>query len=330
MVSKGTDTISIDDVRRITTDYEVVNKYLGINVVPSNINSILREDKNPSLCIFPYKDSLFFKDFGTNQSGNIYQLLSLYWNIPLNQVYRKIYNDFTSANYKSCCCKNKISKTIIKRKSNINIKVKIRNWKPWDIEYWSSYGISLKWLEYCDIFPISHIFLIHQNGEQLTISADKYAYVYIERKDNKVSLKIYQPYSTNFKWMSKHDASVWDLWTKIPEKGDKLIITSSRKDALCLWANTGIPSLSLQGEGYVPKEKVINQLKERYNKIYVFYDNDFKNKVNNGRNYGRILAEKFNLQQIEIPTEYKSKDPSDLYKNWGKEVFLNVINQLIN
>ena len=330
MVSKGTDTISIDDVRRVTTDYEVANKYLGINSVPSNINSILREDKNPSLCIFPYKDSLFFKDFGTNQSGNIYQLLSLYWNIPLNQVYRKIYNDFTSVNYKSCCCKNRITKTIIKKKSNIDIKVKIRDWKPWDIEYWSSYGISLKWLEYCDIFPISHIFLIHQNGEQLTISADKYAYVYIERKDNKVSLKIYQPYSTNFKWMSKHDASVWDLWTKIPEKGDKLIITSSRKDALCLWANTGIPSLSLQGEGYVPKEKVINQLKERYNKIYVFYDNDFKNKVNNGRNYGRILAEKFNLQQIEIPTEYKSKDPSDLYKNWGKEVFLNVINQLIN
>lgn len=328
MVSKGTDTISIDDVRRITTDYEVVNKYLGISVVPSNINSILREDKNPSLCIFPYKDGLFYKDFGTNQSGNIYQLLSLYWNIPLNQVYRKIITDFNSNNKLSCCKKS--SKTIIKRKSNINIKVKIRNWKPWDIEYWSSYGISLKWLEYCDIFPISHIFLIHQNGEQLIISADKYAYVYIERKDNKVSLKIYQPYSTNFKWMSKHDASVWDLWTKIPEKGDKLIITSSRKDALCLWANTGIPSLSLQGEGYVPKEKVINQLKERYNKIYVFYDNDFKNKVNNGRNYGRILAEKFNLQQIEIPTEYKSKDPSDLYKNWGKEVFLNVINQLIN
>ena len=330
MVSKGTDTISIDDVRRITTDYEVVNKYLGISVVPSNINSILREDKNPSLCIFPYKDSLFFKDFGTNQSGNIYQLLSLYWNIPLNQVYRKIYNDFTSANYKSCCCKNKISKTIIKKKSNINIKVKIRNWKPWDIEYWSSYGISLKWLEYCDIFPISHIFLIHQNGEQLTISADKYAYVYIERKDNKVSLKIYQPYSTNFKWMSKHDASVWDLWTKIPDKGDKLIITSSRKDALCLWANTGIPSLSLQGEGYIPKEKVINQLKDRYKKIYVFYDNDFNNEVNNGRNYGKAIADKFDLQQIEIPTEYKSKDPSDLYKNWGKEVFLNVINSLIN
>lgn len=330
MVSKGTDTIVIDDVRRVTTDYEVVNKYLGISVVPSNINSILREDKNPSLCIFPYKDSLFFKDFGTNQSGNIYQLLSLYWNIPLNQVYRKIYNDFTSVNYKSCCCKNRITKTIIKKKSNIDIKVKIREWKPWDIEYWGSYGINKQWLNYCDIFPISHIFLIHQNGEQIVVSADKYAYVYIERKDDKVSLKVYQPYSTNFKWMSKHDASVWDLWTKIPDKGDKLIITSSRKDALCLWANTGIPSLSLQGEGYIPKEKVINQLKDRYKKIYVFYDNDFKNEVNNGRNYGKTIADKFDLQQIEIPTEYKSKDPSDLYKNWGKEVFLNVINSLIN
>ena len=105
MVSKGTDTISIDDVRRITTDYEVVNKYLGISVVPSNINSILREDKNPSLCIFPYKDGLFYKDFGTNQSGNIYQLLSLYWNISLNQVYRKIITDFNSNNKLSCCKK---------------------------------------------------------------------------------------------------------------------------------------------------------------------------------------------------------------------------------
>ena len=330
MISQGTDTIVIEDVRRVTTDYEVANKYLGINSVPSNINSILREDKNPSLCILHYKDSLLFKDFGTNQSGNIYQLLSLYWNIPLNQVYRKIYNDFTSVNYKSCCCKNRITKTIIKKKSNIDIKVKIRDWKPWDIEYWSSYGISKEWLNYCDIFPISYIFLIHQNGEQIVISADKYAYVYIERKDNKVSLKIYQPYSTNFKWMSKHDASVWDLWTKIPEKGDKLIITSSRKDALCLWANTGIPSLSLQREEYITKEKVINQLKNGYKKIYVFYDNDFKNEVNNGRNYGKAIADKFDLQQIEIPTEYKSKDPSDLYKNWGKEVFLNVINSLIN
>ena len=41
MISKGTDTIVIEDVRRVTTDYEVANKYLGINSVPSNINSIL-------------------------------------------------------------------------------------------------------------------------------------------------------------------------------------------------------------------------------------------------------------------------------------------------
>ena len=195
------------------------------------------------------------------------------------------------------------------------------------MEYWNKYGISKEWLEYAEVHPISTLFF---NNDKTTIPAEKYAYVYVERKDNKVTLKVYQPYSERFKWISKHDSSVWDLWTKIPITGDKLIITSSRKDALCVWSNSGIPSLSLQGEGYIPKESVINELKSRYKDIYVLYDNDFQSDVNHGRLYGKHLSELYNLKQIEIPDEYKSKDPSDLCMNYGREVVRNVILQLTN
>ena len=324
MVSKGQDNININDVREITSDDEVVSKYLGINSVPIIMLSPLRKDKNPSLSIFRLPDgNIGYKDFGTGEKGIVYDLLSKLWNISIKQVYRRIIDDYSPSN----TLINKTKRQRKLRKSCTTLNVKIREWRDWDLEYWNKYGISKEWLEYAEVHPISTLFF---NNDKTTIPAEKYAYVYVERKDNKVTLKVYQPYSERFKWISKHDSSVWDLWTKIPITGDKLIITSSRKDALCVWSNSGIPSLSLQGEGYIPKESVINELKSRYKDIYVLYDNDFQSDVNHGRIYGKHLSELYNLKQIEIPDEYKSKDPSDLCMNYGREVVRNVILQLTN
>lgn len=324
MVSKGQDNININDVREITSDDEVVSKYLGINSVPIIMLSPLRKDKNPSLSIFRLPDgNIGYKDFGTGEKGIVYDLLSKLWNISIKQVYRRIIDDYSPSN----TLINKTKRQRKLRKSCTTLNVKTREWRDWDLEYWNKYGISKEWLEYAEVYPISTLFF---NNDKTTIPAEKYAYVYVERKDNKVTLKVYQPYSERFKWISKHDSSVWDLWTKIPITGDKLIITSSRKDALCVWSNSGIPSLSLQGEGYIPKESVINELKSRYKDIYVLYDNDFQSDVNHGRIYGKHLSELYNLKQIEIPDEYRSKDPSDLCMNYGREVVRNVILQLTN
>lgn len=324
MVSKGQDNININDVREITSDDEVVSKYLNINSVPIIMLSPLRKDKNPSLSIFRLPDgNICYKDFGTGEKGSVYDLLSKLWNISIKQVYRRIIDDYSPSN----TLINKTKRQRKLRKSCTTLNVKTREWRDWDLEYWNKYGVSKEWLEYAEVYPISTLFF---NNDKTTIPAEKYAYVYVERKDNKVTLKVYQPYSERFKWISKHDSSVWDLWTKIPITGDKLIITSSRKDALCIWSNSGIPSLSLQGEGYIPKESVINELKSRYKDIYVLYDNDFQSDVNHGRLYGKHLSELYNLKQIEIPDEYKSKDPSDLCMNYGREVVRNVILQLTN
>lgn len=324
MVSKGQDNISINDVREITSDDEVVSKYLGINSVPVIMLSPLRKDKNPSLSIFRLPDgNIGYKDFGTGEKGIIYDLLSKLWNISIKQVYRRIIDDYSPSN----TLINKTKRQRKLRKSCTTLNVKIREWRDWDLEYWNKYGISKEWLEYAEVYPISTLFF---NNDKTTIPAEKYAYVYVERKDNKVTLKVYQPYSERFKWISKHNSSVWDLWTKIPITGDKLIITSSRKDALCVWSNSGIPSLSLQGEGYIPKESVINELKNRYKDLYILYDNDFQSDINHGRLYGKHLSELYNLKQIEIPDEYRSKDPSDLCMNYGREVVRDVILQLTN
>lgn len=325
MVARGSDSTSIEKVNDLYSDFDIAHKYLGITCVPEVINSPLRQDNNPSLGLFINNrtNSLWFKDFGSGEKGSLYDLLAKMWNVSKDKVYDKILEDMPAP--------APIRKHGVKvyRKSAGKVEVRVREWRDYDIAYWDSYGISLPWLKFGEIYPISHIILT-KNGHSYPIPAEKYAYVYVERKDGIVSFKIYQPYSKEYKWMSKHDSSVWDLWTKIPEKGDKLIITSSRKDALAIWSNTGIPALSLQGEGYIPKEHVVQQLKDRYNKVYVLYDNDFQSEENHGRMYGKMIAERFNVTQIEIPEKWGSKDPSDVVKNHGREVLRQIIYELVN
>ena len=325
MVARGSDSTSIEKVNDLYSDFDIAHKYLGITCVPEVINSPLRQDNNPSLGLFINNktNSLWFKDFGSGEKGSLYDLLAKMWNVSKDKVYDRILEDMPAP---APMRKHGVK---VYRKSAGKVEVRVREWRDYDIAYWDSYGISLPWLKFGEIYPISHIILT-KNGHSYPISAEKYAYVYVERKDGIISFKIYQPYSKEYKWMSKHDSSVWDLWTKIPEKGDKLIITSSRKDALAIWSNTGIPALSLQGEGYIPKEHVVQQLKDRYNKVYVLYDNDFQSEENHGRMYGKMIAERFNVTQIEIPEKWRSKDPSDLVKNHGREVLREVINELVN
>lgn len=325
MVARGSDSTSIEKVNDLYSDFDIAHKYLGITCVPEVINSPLRQDNNPSLGLFinSKTNSLWFKDFGSGEGGSLYDLLAKMWNVSKDKVYDRILKDMPAP----ALIRKHGAK--VYRKSAGKVEVRVREWRDYDIAYWDSYGISLPWLKFGEIYPISHIILT-KNGHSYPIPAEKYAYVYVERKDGIVSFKIYQPYSKEYKWMSKHDSSVWDLWTKIPEKGDKLIITSSRKDALAIWSNTGIPALSLQGEGYIPKEHVVQQLKDRYNKVYVLYDNDFQSEENHGRMYGKMIAERFNVTQIEIPEKWGSKDPSDLVKNHGRKVLRGVIYELVN
>ena len=327
MFSKGFKSVSLSEIRQQYSDADIAQKYLGVKV-PCLVCSPFRDDKRPSLSLYYSKSgNLCYKDFATSEGGSLYDFLSRLWNTSMRETVSKIASDI---GIKDTLVKRR-TKSLRKTTKSI-LQVKIREWRDYDIEFWAQFGINKDWLKFGDVYPITQMFFT-KDGITKIIPADKYAYAYIERKDGIVSIKIYQPFSDTMKWISKHDSSVWDLWTKLPENGERLIITSSRKDALCLWANTGIPSLSLQGEGYVPKEHVVNQLKQRFKNIYVLYDNDFKavekGEENHGRVFGKHLSDMFGLIQIEIPEFYRSKDPSDLFRDWGKEVFRTVMRSLI-
>ena len=329
-VSTGFATVSLKEILSKVTELDIAGFYFGIKYLPCLINAPYRKDDKPSVSLFAgSNDQVLFKDFGTNEAGDIFTLLKKTWNTSLKSVVNRIARDLPLFRDESVKTRRpKVYSITPGYDPTATLKCKVREWRDYDLEYWETYGVSLPWLKFGEVYPVSQVMHIKE-GVTRTIPAEKLAYAYVERKDGNITLKIYQPLSKTFKWINKHDSSVWDLWTKIPERGECLIITSSRKDALCIWENTGIPAVSLQGEGYIPKKHVVDQLKERFNHVFILYDNDFTAEVNHGRLFGQQLAERFGLIQLEIPEKYLSKDTSDLAKNHGRETVNKVILSLV-
>lgn len=324
-ISSGKSTITLNDIYKITTEAEILHHYLGIKSIPCKINSPLRLDRNPSFGIYsPNGIRITWTDFSSGERGGIFDLLGKMWGLDFNSTITRVYNDLVSSKKTDININKYSPKSSIINKSNSELECKVRDWRDYDIKYWESYGISLKWLKYANVYPISHKIIVKGN-KRYVFGADKYAYAFAEFKEGKTTLKIYQPYNKNgFKWSNKHNKSVISLWTKIPLKGDKLCICSSLKDALCLWANTGIPSLAIQGEGYSMSDTAINELKNRFTSIYILLDNDEV-----GLKDGESLASKTGFINIVLPKINNAKDISDLYlslkdKQQFKTILLNL------
>lgn len=327
MISKGKKSEEYIDISHIR-EADIAAYYLGIKSIPCLISSPLRQDRKPSFSLFSNDGKeVGFLDYSTREHGNIINLLMRLWDCSFFEAKKRIANDMGDAKTNISINKKDYTNRIpVRTSSCIDLQCKVREWRNYDLEYWNSYGISLKWLKYANVYPISHKIVIKDNISY-AFGADKYAYAYVEFKEGRTTLKIYQPFNTKgFKWANRHDKSVISLWTKVPSKGDKICICSSLKDALCLWANTGIPALAIQGEGYSISNTATNELKKRFKSIYICLDGDPP-----GVKDSLSLQKKTGFKIIACPVIGKAKDWSDIYHDYGKErmieEFLSALNK---
>lgn len=323
MFGPGSSSVTLEDILSQVTEFNIVSYYLGVNELPCIMNSPLRQDRKPSFGVYSLDgNKVSYIDFSTKDRGGLFDLLKNWWSVSFREAICRVYNDIPKFNGS---CKVRISniKSIREYAKDTDLQCKVREWRDYDIRYWESFGITLDWLKYADIYPISYKIVI-KGDQRYVFSADKYAYAYVERKEGKVTLKIYQPFNTKYKWSNKHDSSVISLWTKVPENGDRIIICSSMKDALCVWNNTGIPCIAIQGEGYSMSDTAVNELKRRYKEVYILLDNDEA-----GLKDGIKLAEETGFTNLILP-DYGAKDCSDLFKLLkDKDKFREIIEGLL-
>ena len=318
VVGKTSSSISKTEIFNKFSETEVLcTVFPEITEIPCLICSPLRTDNNPSFSIYMDNNNhIRFKDHGNSGiQGGLIDLLCKYWNCTFNQCIDKICTLMIKES--DITIKPKQIKTFTRKESDTlsKLQVTIRPWRDYDYEYWKSYGITRQWLKYAEIYPISYKIITKKDsltdkGKKYVFPADKYAYCFVERKEGKLQLKVYQPFNKNgFKWCSKMDASVIGLWTKIPKYGDRVIICSSLKDALVISCQLHIPTLCLQGEGYNISDTAIKELKRRYKKIFISFDTDEAGKMD-----GKKLAERTGFTNV-IPDLGTEKDFSDYYRS---------------
>lgn len=304
----GNSSVCLEDVLGRVSEVDILSHYCNITEIPCVINSPLREDKSPSFGLHTSDGrKIHWVDYATNDRGGTFDLLMKMWNCSYTECLNKVYNEMIKQSVvptKTTLCTINITH---KYNTNVKLQCKVREWKDYDISYWESYGITLPWLKWAEVYPISHKIVI-KNGVRHLFGAAKYAYAFVEHKENNTTIKIYQPFIKKYKWANGHNGSVISLWSKIPETGGRVIICSSLKDALCISCQLHIPTLAVQGEGYDLSTSAIENLKSRYKRIYVSFDTDSPGILNTKR-----LAERTGFIPI-IPDLGNSKDFSDYYK----------------
>lgn len=289
--------------------------YFGATRFPFKLCSPLREDSSPGCNLYVKNNRVMFKDFATGENYSLIDLLMKMFNLDLHSLHLKLLEDINSDKVRKF--NHSISKSTYR--GEYKLRCTTRPWEQKDTDYWTSYGVDPIMLKGFDVDAVSEVIYEYPNMRKI-YTAEELAYVFREHKDGIESIKIYQPYGGNFKWRNSHNSSVIQLFSHLPEFGRMLFICSSLKDALCMWCNTGIPSIAPQSETTMIKTKVIQELESRFNNIYVCFDSDGA-----GRNGEKKMCEGTSMKRFQLPEFKGGKDVSDYYKTFGKSKFIQMV-----
>jgi len=310
--------------------YDIFNHYIDNLEIGKLIHSPIRIDNKPSFGVYvnKYNGDLRFNDFYEG-GGNCFEFVKKKYRCTYKEALHVINRDFnlkltSSTSFELSQTLNNIAKKPVvtnyvpKPKSSVKIKVITRNWLQRDFDYWYlKYHISFKTLEKFDVYPITAFWM---GLQRFYVNQLAYAYFF----DPGV-FKIYQPLLEvgQGKWYTNLDVDTkWHGYKQLPETGDILFITKSLKDVMVL-DEIGYNAISPHNETPNIPDKVIENLKKRFKKIYVYYDNDKTGVMNSTK-----ICNRYGFDYVNNPSEYP-KDPSDFIELYGEEKLKVLINELL-
>jgi len=318
------DYLHTDVILSKITEYDIFVYYCpSFEKFGKKFCSELREDKSPTAHIIPWNGKLLYKDFGNSEhTFDCFNYIKEKYNCSFIDALRIIDCDFNlklSSNKEAIqftmgCMAYKQKNPVLQFKPVI-IRKKKRNWNKQDATFWRKYLVDIKTLTNFAVEPISHYWI---NENRFSCKSITYAFKFNNR------YKIYSPYEHKNKWLSNTKKTDIQGYSQLPDKGNKLIITSSLKDVMCLYV-AGYNAIALQSEIQMPDEKLISELTNRFNRIEILYDNDFDNINNPGQTMAKKICDLYGFVNKCIPEEFKSKDPSDLIENTGNLTKLKTI-----
>jgi hypothetical protein len=185
------------------------------------------------------------------------------------------------------------------------IAVRTVNMSKKDLDWWAQFNISKDMLFQNRVWAISDYWL---DGRHSYIPKGMLAFAY--KEDD--GYKLYFPEGDKRnKWLSSTKALA--CYDTLPQTGDLLLITSSKKDAMCL-KSFGYHAIAPQGEGVSLPNHILWELKQRFKKVILFYDNDAP-----GVKAATKAVKEWQVDGFVHTPPTEPKDPAAYCKEYGPE-----------
>lgn len=309
------------------SEEQLMEYYLHIPVKKGLFRSPLRRDRQPTCSFYRNKSgTLIFKDFATGQHLNIFDVVQSIFRCDYFESLRIIANDFgivrDNALHKNPG-KINLNPIKIKDKEISKIQIEVQEFTDSELRWWGKYGISKDILKRFNVYSCKHVFL----NDQLFAESQQHCPIfgYYGKKYQGLELwRCYFPKRTSFRFITNWPSKKIQGYDQLPKKGKLLVITKSMKDSMCLYS-CGITACAPNSENLFIPDKVLEDLKNRFENIVVLYDNDRPGLYN----MAKIRKEHPELTYVFIPKRYGSKDISDFYKDHGRKETLNLIKTFI-
>jgi hypothetical protein len=318
--------LSVKNILNFLTEEEIFQHYLGFGAIETNNNSYcnpLRNDNKPG-CNFKRGTSwLFFNDHAYPEyTGSCFHIVKKKHSCDFWTALRIVNKDFKLGlddghvlTYTPVKLEIKVRKKDDTVRDDVDIKIKTMPFLEHDLKYWRTFGISKNTL---DLFNVKSVFKAWINDKyyhKYSLKEPMYAYLF----DNR--MKLYRPFSKKIvKWRNNCILSDIQGLLQLPDKGDILIITKSLKDVMVLY-ELGFNAIAPQSETPNFNEDLIEDLRKRFKKIVVWYDNDAP-----GVRNSILLTEKIEADYFNIP-KGMPKDPSDFLLDYEAEDLLELLSE---
>lgn len=320
----GFKQLTEENIYKQINEYDIFSYYIpDFEAINKKFTSPFRSDSIPSCSIQDWKGTLYYKDFGTGETFTAINFVKTKFNANYYETLNIISNDFNLGLHSKTMdtssmgyvgIPNQIRKEIPRESI---IRIKRRKWNSdIDRKYWGEQGFNTDVLSHFHIVPLSHVF-IGDNCIKIKPNCPSYAYVI----DTGV-YKILSPFSEEYKWITNCKAEHIQGWNQLPETGELLVITSSLKDVAKLY-QYGYSAIAPQSENTLISIDKMTELKNRFKKIVVYFDNDEP-----GIEAAQLYESLFEVDYIHNPIG-DPKDISDYYKMWGDNPTRKLLKELL-
>jgi len=187
---------------------------------------------------------------------------------------------------------------------------------PWELEYWGKAHITADILEKFRVYSCRELWF----DNKLLTKTCKRNPLYVYYFENQI-WKAYCPthFDQTKKFFSQNIDGHLQGYDLLPEKDEVLFITKSYKDVMVFHV-LGYAAIAPHTESIILAPWEMDELKERFDHIYVVYDND-----TTGITQSKEFTEFYDLLYWNVPHEFntanlKTKDPFDLVTNYSYEV----------